>query len=116
MNKEYIIKNQNEIDALFGKKNKIANQYFNILYQSNENHFRFAISVGKKYGNAVERNLIKRRIRHILHSIKEKILAFDFVVVCKANAKSLNYEEMSNTLKELLLKANIMEERNVQEI
>jgi ribonuclease P protein component len=111
MKKIYRIKKYSEIDAIFKIKNVKSNAFFTI-YQNQKttsNHFRFAISIGKKYGNAVERNLIKRRLRMIITHVKDEIQKVDFVIVVKRDAKQLNYQNLNEELIKLLNKSKIME-------
>ncbi len=111
MKKEYRIKKSSEIDAIFKLKQSKGNRFFVVYTHRNteETHFRFALSVGKKYGNAVERNLIKRRIREIVQTLKEQFTCSNFVIVIKPPAKALNYQDMKENLKDLFEKSKIME-------
>lgn len=112
MKKEYRIKKNSEIDAIFKKRNIRSDSYF-AVYQSKDlmsGHFRFALSIGKKYGNAVQRNIAKRRIRMIISSYKN-FYPHDalFVIVIKPKSITLNYQEMHEKLTILLKKSNLME-------
>ena len=82
-----------------------------IYYSGNDqNNFRFAISIGKKYGSAVERNLCKRRIRMIISTNQSKInQRSDFVIVVKPKTNSLTFNQINEQIITLLLKAKIIE-------
>ncbi|MFP4478217.1 MAG: ribonuclease P protein component [Candidatus Izemoplasmatales bacterium] len=111
MKKEYRIKKSEDIQALMKKKNTVGNIHFVIYYQKNHNqsHFKYAISVPKKYGNAVKRNKMKRRIREIIKD--ESILPnIDFFVVAKVKSKDLSFDEIKMNIKKLLKNANILKD------
>ena len=115
MKKEYRIKKLSEIDCVFKKKMSKGNDCFVIYYDNSEElHFRFSISIGRKYGNAVERNLSKRRIRQIVALNKDLISNKLFVVVVKKEASNLSYQEMKEKIEELLIKTKIMEKKDEQ--
>ncbi len=112
MKKEYRIKKNSEIDAIFKKKISKSNSYY-AIYQSSDpqaSHFRYALSIGKKYGNAVKRNFAKRRIRMIVteqsNNIKSDVC---FVMVIKPKSKDLSYNEMRQHLNELMKKSKLLE-------
>ena len=68
MRKSYRVKKESEFQRVFETHNSVANRKF-IIYQMakpGQKHFRVGISVGKKIGNAVHRNWVKRRIRQTL--------------------------------------------------
>jgi len=115
MKKKYRIKRNSEIDAIFKKKVYRSDSYF-AIYQSDDLeqlNFRFALSIGKKYGNAVKRNLIKRQIRMIVSEMKhELILNKLFVIVIKPKSNLLSYDEIKSKLVALFKKSNIMESKN----
>ena len=53
MKKVYRIKKNNEIDAIIQNKKSIGDKSFVVYYKENTSaHFRFAISIGRKYGGA----------------------------------------------------------------
>jgi len=109
MKKEYRVKKSSEIEKIVKKKQSKGNKYF-VLYKNENhenNHFRFAVSVSKKYGNAVERNLIKRRVREII-STYDVIDHYDIFVVVKPNAKELDFAEIKSSLNWLVKKQNIL--------
>ena len=99
MKKEYRIKKNQEIESVLIEKNSIASKYFVIYKKENhENiHFRYAISVPKKYGNAVNRNLMKRRIRSVVREI-ELVNDYDFFIVVKNQASILSFDQIKKEL------------------
>lgn len=109
MKKEYRVKNSKEIEIIVkGRKSK-GNKNF-VLYkrENHENtHFRFAVSVSKKYGNAVERNKIKRRVREIIskYDISDR---YDLFVVVKTGSINLSFDEIKESLEWLIRKQNIL--------
>lgn len=111
MKKQYRIKKSKEIDAVIKEKKRYGNKYFVVYYKVNEEqHFRFAISIGRKYGKAVERNKIKRQIRSVFRNLN-KSFSYDYVVVVKTNAKNLNFTEIKNNLENLILKTQEKEKK-----
>lgn len=111
MKKKFRIKKTSEINAIFNTKRRVSGKYFNIFYQSTNNDtFRFAISIGKKYGNAVARNLMKRRIREVVQATSSIIKTIDFVVVVKPTSNVLNFHEINEEILKLLKQAKIVEE------
>lgn len=111
MKKIYRVKKQSEIDAIFKKRQYAASSAFvvNYINESSDAHFRFAISIGKKYGNAVNRNLIKRQIRAIIHKYKDQIKPVTFVIVVKPSANTLSFTEIEANIIKILEKAKLME-------
>ena len=105
--KEYSIKKNLEIEKIIKEKNSVGNKYFVIYKRVNKEttHFRFALSIGKKYGIAVERNLMKRRVREIIRNnlnlLKDD---FDYVFVIKPTSSELSFKEIENNIIYLLKK------------
>ena len=85
MKKSFRVKREKDFKAIFKDGTSFANRKF-VVYQleNQQNHFRVGLSVSKKLGNAVTRNQIKRRIRHILQSVKGSLVEnVDFVVIAR---------------------------------
>lgn len=115
MKKTYRIKKDSEIDAIFKNKNVKGDSCFAIYQHTNPEgtHFRFALSIGRKYGKAVQRNLAKRRIRMIIHSLRERFGKDKmFVIVIKPNAATLTFTETKIQLEALFKKTKLMENNN----
>ncbi len=109
MEKTYRIKKNIEIETIIRQKNNVGNSYF-VIYQApsgTNQHFRFAISVPKKFGNAVKRNLMKRRIREIVGHT-EFISQCDFLVIVKTKAKELDFSYIKENLIKLFARAKII--------
>lgn len=112
MKNHYIIKKKSEIDALFKQSLRSSDKYFSIFLKKDTNNvnFKFAMSIGKKYGNAVSRNKIKRQIRSIIRLNKDLInKQVNFVIVIRPIANKLSYEEIESKIINLLDRLHVME-------
>jgi ribonuclease P protein component len=109
MKKEFRVKKGKEIEMIIKGKKSVGNKFF-VLYkrENHENtHFRFAVSVSKKYGNAVKRNKIKRQTREII-SKKDVFPNLDLFVVIKVPANKLSFQEIKQNLEYLIKKHKIL--------
>ena len=112
MKKNFRVKREKDFKAIFKEGTSFANRKF-VVYQleNQKNHFRVGLSVSKKLGNAVTRNQIKRRIRHILLSVREHLADnVDFVVIARKGVESLDYAEMEKNLLHVLKLSKIYRE------
>ena len=117
MKKSFRVKKEKDFSAIFKKGKSFSNRKF-VIYrlENNEQHFRVGLSVSKKLGNAVMRNQIKRRIRHILIQHKSQLVEpVDFVVIARKGVEVLEYAEMEKNLLHVLKLSKIYQEGNGSE-
>ena len=117
MKKSFRVKREKDFKVIFKDGTSFANRKF-VVYQleNQQNHFRVGLSVSKKLGNAVTRNQIKRRIRHILQSVKGSLVEHvDFVVIARKGVETLEYAEMEKNLLHVLKLSKIYQEGNGSE-
>ena len=70
MKKEFRIKDTREFGSIIGRKRFYTCPSFTIYVKERaQDHARIGISVGKKLGNAVMRNKVKRQIRSMVREI-----------------------------------------------
>lgn len=74
---------------------------------------KIGISVSKKLGNAVTRNLLKRRIKEIFVSVSASLNKYNLVVTLRDPVNELSYADMKDDFTALLKKAGIFKENEV---
>lgn len=105
MKKIETIKSPDIFNDVIKNGNKIKSKYFVICNKKNDDKLLFGVAVGKKVGNAVIRNKIKRQLRNIID--QNKLLFKNnhfYIIIGKKECLDLTFEEMNNNIKELLLK------------
>ena len=111
MRKSFRVKKENEFQRVFETHNSVANHKF-VIYQMEkpgQPHFRVGISVGKKTGNAVHRNWLKRRIRQTLLEVKPQLKSeVDFLVIARPAADGMTMAETKKNLVHALKRANLL--------
>jgi ribonuclease P protein component len=109
MKKEYRVKKGTDIEAIIKQRNSTGNRYFVVYKKKNHGqlHYRAAVSVPKKYGNAVRRNKIKRQVRDIISKLDIQP-EYDIFIVIKTQANSLDFQTIQSSLLELVQKQHIL--------
>lgn len=111
MKKAYRIKDNKEFQYVFKKGKSFANRQL-VVYHINkpvQGHFRIGLSVGKRIGNAVTRNRIKRYLRQAFRELEEKVLpAHDIVIIARQPTKNMNYHQTKKSLTHLLSKERLL--------
>jgi len=77
--------------------NKIRNRFFFYFLPNDYPYHRFAISVNRKIGNAVQRNYIKRVLKECFRlnqHLVEKKKNYDFWIVTKKRFDKSNVQEI----------------------
>lgn len=113
--KKFIIKKNHEISKLIQKKDSVANKYFIVYKGHNQiNQYRYCVSVGTKFGNAVKRNKVKRQIRHIISKITREIKPnYDILIIIRPSANTLTFSELENHLLNVLRKGNLINREEI---
>lgn len=110
MKKRFRVKKTEQIETIIHARKMVKNRYFRLYKKENHDaaHFRFAVSVSKKYGKAYERNKIKRQVRAIVaaQTIHQTV---DFLIVVSPQTKSLSFRAIEDALCSLLARHNIIE-------
>ncbi|WP_338985092.1 ribonuclease P protein component [Spiroplasma endosymbiont of Diplazon laetatorius] len=101
-----IIKRNHEFQSIIGNKRFIKTKGFVIYFKKNDlNRFRYGISVGKKMGNAVFRNKIKRQVRSMIYKLLEELKdkSYDVVLMARIMIVDRTFEENLEDLRKSLL-------------
>jgi len=75
-----------------------------VRYRRNDlDRHRFAISTGKRLGNAVIRNRTRRRIREALRRLEQRPgPSFDVLVVARPASAEATYQQISESLRRII--------------
>ena len=99
---ERLRKNSEFASVMKGKR--LSADGLSLFYTRNETgNFRVGISVGKKLGNAVTRNRIRRRIRaSIMKALGQASAGYDLVFVARRELAAAGSQEILRTVETLL--------------
>ena len=99
-----MVKSYDDFNNIINKGKYIKNNYFVIYILNNESNYpHFGLAVGKKIGNAVKRNKLKRQIRSIIDDNKKFFIKNnDYIIMIKKNADNLKYNDLYKELKNLI--------------
>src|SRR5690625_3168849 len=111
MKKKFRIKKNDEFQNIIDTGYSFANREFVIYYKekSGQSNFRVGISVGKKIGNAVTRNRIKRYIREVLIQLENDIVSnIDFIIIARNPTRMMKLEQFRKSILHLLHKQKLI--------
>lgn len=115
MQKRYRVKKSKEIELIMKKGRSKANPYF-IIYKiekPDNANFRIAISVGKKIGNAVTRNKVKRYIRNTVNLHKNEINGqYDYFIIARKGVADLDHSTFTKQLEQIMRKSIMIQKEN----
>ena len=110
MKKAYRIKDRDEFAMIFKQGKTSANRQFVIyvLDKPEQEHFRVGFTVGKKVGNAVTRNRLKRQMRELIRLNTTKISQDkDYVIIARKALLDSDFISAEKSLIHVLKRANV---------
>lgn len=115
MKKAYRVKSETDFQRVFRQGKSTANRQFvvYVLPKSGQKHFRVGISVGKKLGNAVVRNNVKRKVRQAVLELDQKQRIrhdVDFIIIARAPSTQMSVAECKKSLTHVFSLAKLLRE------
>lgn len=113
MKKINIVKESRDFQKIIENGKCYKNKYY-VMYQleNNLNIYRFGISISKKTGNAVIRNLYKRKLRNIIDANKKLYPKNqDYIIIIRKNCLDVEYKELEKYFINLIKNSNLIEEK-----
>src|SRR5699024_287829 len=111
MKKAFRIKDNKEFQYVFKQGKSFANRQLVLYYMNKpeQNHFRIGLSVGKRIGNAVTRNQIKRYLRPAFLELEEKVKPTkDIIIIARQPTKDMNFHQIKKSLIHLLSREHLL--------
>lgn len=109
MKKQYRVCKNYEFSAILKEKRFYACPSFVIYVRPRKKEYaRVGISVGKKLGNAVVRNKIKRQVRMMVDEIFDFTEKFDTIIIVRPKYHEENYGNNKKGLERLKKKVKIV--------
>lgn len=109
MKKKYRVCKNHEFSAIMKEKQFYACPAFVIYVKPRAlDHARVGISVGKKLGNSVQRNRVKRQVRMMVDEIYDFNEEFDTVLIVRPKYDCENYLNNKKSLERLKKKVKMI--------
>lgn len=107
------LKNAREFSAVYNQGKPHFGKYVVISVLPTEQEIsRVGFAVGKKVGNAVTRNKIKRRLRAIIQDQSKQIVpGFDLIVGAKRNSVTADFKDLHEDVCRVLGRSDIFDSK-----
>lgn len=109
MKKEERLRKNRDFQRTYKKGRSQAHYLLVLVYRKNGTKGnRTGFSVSKKYGNAVERNKIRRRLKEIVARERLKLKpGYDMILVVRKNARDADFSQLRQAVGALFTKAGL---------
>jgi ribonuclease P protein component len=108
LTREERIRRRGDIRNLFASSSFVSTKGLKLIYRDNHQDItRILVTPGRRYGNAVSRNRIKRIGREIFRLHKMQIVP-GYDIACVFYPGSYTYDDRVNQMTELLSKSKLM--------
>ncbi|MGI5949817.1 ribonuclease P protein component [Peptoniphilus sp.] len=94
--KDCYLKKNSEFQRVYLARNISGSKYLTLFtLKNNRDYPRVGITTTKKVGNAVNRNFVKRRLKHIIRENSDKLTGgYDYVFVVKKGACDADFNDL----------------------
>lgn len=111
MKKINILKDSRDFDRIIKSYKSYKYKDYIIFIEKNTNDvYKFGLSVGKKIGNAVNRNKVKRQLKNIIDK-KDYQNNFNCIIIVGKGINERTFEEREKNLLFALNQLNIIKEK-----
>ena len=115
MKKINIIKKSRDFDRIIHNNKPYKYKDYIIYVERNTNNvYKFGLSVGKKIGNAVNRNKVKRQLKYIIDQ-KDYQNNFNCIIIVGKGIKERTFEERKDNLLKALENLKLIKEKKYEE-
>ena len=116
LNRTYSLKRNKEFQRVYRRgKAQGSRAAVMIVCRARHTSVRVGFSVGKKLGNAVARNRIKRRAREAFRAYLPRVkCGVDIIVVAREGIVDMPFLELKKTMRYLLKKSDLLCENGAQ--
>ena len=115
MKKINIIKESRDFDRIIHNNKPYKFKDYIIYVERNTNNvYKFGLSVGKKIGNAVNRNKVKRQLKYIIDQ-KDYQNNFNCIIIVGRGIKERTFEERKDNLLKSLENLKLIKEKKYEE-
>jgi len=101
------LRNKQEFDKVFDNGKRYHGEMMTAVIAKTTGPAKLGIIVSRKYGGAVARNRIKRKIREAFRAIADTLTGIEFVIMPKEQSKRAKMPEILTDLSNIILKADI---------
>ena len=103
MKKRYRVKSNVDFQKIIESGKKVVGKSFVLYYDQSRlvTNDRVGISVGRKLGNAVERNRVRRQVREMVHEIFDFHRGIDTVILVRGRYIEQDFQENKKELLKL---------------
>lgn len=107
----FSLKRNKQFRQVYRKGKSVACRELVLIYAKNRSDMvHVGLSVGKKLGNSVVRNRVKRRLREAFRPNLPLLLpGFDLIVIARDAARDAPFSSLADSLRYLLRKAGLFQ-------
>ncbi len=98
-------------EQLYKEGKRLVYPKWVLIYCRNNSEIesQFAVHIRKKFGNAVERNRIRRQVREAVRLTQKTKIPFDFIIIPRSSVKGIKTIEIKNQFEKLFQQLSKME-------
>ncbi len=111
MQRSFRLQKNRQFQYVYRRGKSAATKPMVLLYAKG-NKVRIGFSVSKKVGNAVTRNLVRRRLRECFRPYIQGIKPGSYVVAARAGAAEASYQTLAKDARYLLTKLDLFARGN----